>query len=89
MNKVKQMLEALEKDLREKRQYSAADKLLPIIEEAEKAKEEILKQLETLPFEEHSIMRERKEVPEYFKTIRTYKLIRLDKAIEIVKSGGK
>lgn len=32
MNKVKEMLEALEKELRQKKQYSAADKLLPIIE---------------------------------------------------------
>lgn len=36
MNKVKEMLEALEKELRQKKQYSAADKLLPIIEEAGK-----------------------------------------------------
>lgn len=36
MNKVKQMLEALEKELRNEKQYSAADKLLPIIEEAKK-----------------------------------------------------
>lgn len=36
MNKVQQMLEALEKEFRNKKQYSAADKLLPIIEEAEK-----------------------------------------------------
>ena len=32
MNKVKEMLETLEKELRENKQYSAADKLLPIIE---------------------------------------------------------
>lgn len=32
MNKVKEMLEALEKELRENKQYRAADKLLPIIE---------------------------------------------------------
>lgn len=32
MNKVKEMLEALEKELRQNKQYSAADKLLPIIE---------------------------------------------------------
>ena len=36
MNKVNEMLKALERELRQKRQYSAADKLLPIIEEAEK-----------------------------------------------------
>lgn len=34
MSKVKEMLEALEKELRQNKQYSAADKLLPIIEEA-------------------------------------------------------
>lgn len=39
MNKVKQMLEALEKELRNEKQYSSADKLLPIIEEAEKDKQ--------------------------------------------------
>lgn len=32
MSKVKEMLQALEKELRENKQYSAADKLLPIIE---------------------------------------------------------
>lgn len=32
MNKVKEMLEELEKELRQNKQYSAADKLLPIIE---------------------------------------------------------
>lgn len=36
MNKVKQMLESLEKELRNEKQYSSADKLLPIIEEAKK-----------------------------------------------------
>ena len=36
MNKVKQMLEALEKELRNEKQYSSADRLLPIIEEAKK-----------------------------------------------------
>lgn len=36
MNKVKEMLETLEKELRQNKQYSAADKLLPIIEEAGK-----------------------------------------------------
>lgn len=36
MKKIQQMLEALEKELRNEKQYSAADKLLPIIEEAEK-----------------------------------------------------
>lgn len=40
MSKVKEMLEALEKDLRENKQYSAADKLLPIIEEAKKEGEQ-------------------------------------------------
>lgn len=35
MNKVKEMLEALEKELRQNKQYSAADKLLPIIQEAD------------------------------------------------------
>lgn len=34
MNKVKEMLEELEKELRQNKQYSAADKLLPIIEYA-------------------------------------------------------
>ena len=32
MNKAKEMLEALEKELRQNKQYSAADKLLTIIE---------------------------------------------------------
>lgn len=32
MNKAKEMLETLEKELRQNKQYSAADKLLPIIE---------------------------------------------------------
>lgn len=36
MDKIKKMLEDLEKELRANKQYSAADKLLPIIEEAEK-----------------------------------------------------
>ena len=36
MDKIRQMLEDLEKELRQNKQYSAADKLLPIIEEAEK-----------------------------------------------------
>jgi hypothetical protein len=36
VSKVKEMLEALEKELRQNKQYSAADKLLPIIEEAGK-----------------------------------------------------
>lgn len=36
MNKVKEMLEQLHDELRQNRQYSAADKLLPIIEEAKK-----------------------------------------------------
>ena len=36
MDKIRQMLEDLEKELRKDKQYSAADKLLPIIEEAEK-----------------------------------------------------
>lgn len=39
MNKVKQMLENLEKELRANKQYSAADKLLPIIEEAKTDKQ--------------------------------------------------
>lgn len=38
MNKVQQMLETLEKELRNEKQYSSADKLLPIIEEAKKEK---------------------------------------------------
>ncbi len=36
MSKVRQMLEELEQELRANKQYSAADKLLPIIEEAKK-----------------------------------------------------
>lgn len=36
MDKIRQMLEDLEKELRKDKQYSAADKLLPIIEEAKK-----------------------------------------------------
>ena len=36
MDKIRQMLEYLEKELRKDKQYSAADKLLPIIEEAGK-----------------------------------------------------
>lgn len=36
MKKVQQMLETLEKELRNEKQYSSADKLLPIIEEAKK-----------------------------------------------------
>lgn len=36
MAKIKKMLEDLEKELRANKQYSAADKLLPIIEEAKK-----------------------------------------------------
>lgn len=36
MDKIKKMLEDLEKELRANKQYSAADKLLPIIEEAKK-----------------------------------------------------
>lgn len=36
MYKIRQMLKALEKELRNEKQYSAADKLLPIIEEAGK-----------------------------------------------------
>ena len=36
MDKIRQMLEDLEKELRKDKQYSAADKLLPIIEGAEK-----------------------------------------------------
>lgn len=36
MDKIKKMLEDLEKDLRQNKQYSAADKLLPVIEEAKK-----------------------------------------------------
>ena len=36
MDKIRQMLEDLEKELRKDKQYSAADKLLPVIEEAKK-----------------------------------------------------
>lgn len=39
MDKIRQMLEDLEKELRANKQYSAADKLLPIIEEAVKDKQ--------------------------------------------------
>lgn len=39
MDKIRQMLEDLEKELRQNKQYSAADKLLPIIEEAVKDKQ--------------------------------------------------
>ena len=36
MNKVRKMLEDIEKEFRANKQYSAADKLLPVIEEAKK-----------------------------------------------------
>lgn len=49
--------------------------------------DKIVKQLEGLPSKKHSVMRESKEVPEFFETVRVDEYIRLDKAIEIVKGG--
>lgn len=47
--------------------------------------EEIVKRMEGLPRKKHIVMRESKEVLEYFETVRVDEYIRLDKAIEIVK----
>lgn len=51
-----------------------------------KPMDRIVEQLEKLPYKTKTIMRESKEVPEYFETVRVDKYIRQDKAIEIVKA---